>query len=430
VSGTGHWLQTDTSTQMHLGKHAQAGTLAATAGSTAVPAHPATPVRLLALVVLTATSFSAARVTGSLYLLSHEASVALVGLLMALFSLLPMLLALRTGRWLDATGPRRPLVTGGAIMALGLLLPAAMPFASAGLPLMAASALLIGGGFLYVQMALQHLIGLRAAPDQRAAAFSHLALCFSLSGVIAPVLAGLLIDEFGHRGTYIAVLTLMLGMLPALLGRPDSAAGISHPAPAVRPRTMDLLRLPSLRRILLASALVSMSWDLQAFMLPVYGTRIGMPASQIGLILGCFAVATLLIRLAMPWLVRRWREWQLLAFTLLTAALAFGLMPWASTPLSMAACTFLLGLGLGCAQPNVMSLLHSASPAGRAGEVLGLRTAMMNASHVFLPLLFGTLGAVAGPGPVFWSAAAMLAAGGWMCAARHWPRRTLQTPDD
>ena len=38
------------------------------------------------------------------------------------------------------------------------------------------------------------------------------------------------------------------------------------------------------------------------------------------------------------------------------------------------ALSFLLGLGLGCAQPIIMSLLYEASPPGRQGEAVGLRT--------------------------------------------------------
>jgi hypothetical protein len=73
----------------------------------------------------------------------------------------------------------------------------------------------------------------------------------------------------------------------------------------------------------------------------------------------------------------------------------------------------LLGLGLGAAQPNVMSLLHDRSPAGRIGEALGVRTTIMNTSHVVLPLVFGAFGSVVGAGPAFWLMAIVLGAGSW-----------------
>jgi cyanate permease len=147
-------------------------------------------------------------------------------------------------------------------------------------------------------------------------------------------------------------------------------------------------------------------------MVPVYGTRVGLSASQIGLVLGSFAAATFVIRLAMPALSRSFSEWQVLTFTLFTGAAAFALIPFFSTLPPLMACTFLLGLGLGAAQPNVMSLVHSRTPAGRVGEALGLRTTIMNGSHVVLPLVFGAFGAVVGAGVAFWLMAAVLGVGG------------------
>jgi MFS family permease len=147
-------------------------------------------------------------------------------------------------------------------------------------------------------------------------------------------------------------------------------------------------------------------------MMPVHGTAVGLSASEIGLVLGSFAVATFVIRLAMPALSRRFREWEVLIFTLFTGALAFALMPWFSSFVPLAACAFLLGLGLGAAQPNVMSLLHGRTPEGRVGEALGLRTTLMNSSHVLLPLVFGAAGSLLGARVVFLLMAAALLAGG------------------
>ena len=57
--------------------------------------------RIIGFVVLTHSAFAAARVTSSLYALSNKASPFTVGVLMALFALVPALLAVRAGRWLD-----------------------------------------------------------------------------------------------------------------------------------------------------------------------------------------------------------------------------------------------------------------------------------------------------------------------------------------
>jgi sugar phosphate permease len=99
-------------------------------------------------------------------------------------------------------------------------------------------------------------------------------------------------------------------------------------------------------------------------------------------------------------------------FTLVTSGVAYGLMPLFSAVAPLMAVMFLLGLGLGAAQPNVMSLLHHRSPTGRIGEALGLRTTMINASSATLPLVFGAVGSVVGPPAVFAAMAVLLGGGG------------------
>ncbi len=376
---------------------------------------------IMVFIVLTHTSFGAARLTGTLYALSNKASAFTVGVQMALFALVPALLAVQAGRWLDVTGPFRPLLLGVCLMTAGALLPAAFPFEVADIaPLLVASALL-GTGFMYVQITAQHVVGTLADPQNRPAAFSMLALAFSTSGLIAPVASGFLIDSIGHRATLGAIfllLTVGLAMLlaqRARLPKPDAQR-----RDAASNNAFDLFRVREVRHVLIVSGMISMAWDLQTFLIPVYGTRVGLTASEIGIVIGAFAAATFVIRLAMPTLSRRFREWQVLVFTLVTSGVAYGLMPLFSSVAPLMAVMFLLGLGLGAAQPNVMSLLHEKSPEGRVGEALGLRAILMNSSHIVLPLVIGAFGTVLGTGPAFWLMAGTLVSGGW--SARRWDR--------
>jgi predicted MFS family arabinose efflux permease len=210
----------------------------------------------------------------------------------------------------------------------------------------------------------------------------------------------------------LALIWINRSLLPAREGTP------SRPEPL---HPLELLKHTELRHVLIVSALISMSWDLQIFMMPVQGTRIGLSAAQIGFVLGSFSAATFTIRLAMPWLSRHFSEWQVLTFTLFVTTLAFALFPFFTSLAPLITVAFLLGLGLGAAQPNVMSLLHSRSPAGRVGEALGLRTTVMNSSHVVLPLVFGAFGSVLGPAAMFWVMAAIAGTGGG--AAVRWRRQ-------
>lgn len=368
--------------------------------------------RIIVIAVLAHLSLSAARLTGSLYALAQGASTFTVGVVIALFALVPMLLAVRTGRWLDAVGSRKPLTLGTAMILGGVTLPALFPYQVADIgPLLVASAL-IGTGSLFVQMTAQHLVGHRSAPGNRAADFSWLALGFSVSGLLGPVASGLLIDSVGHRLTYVAMIGVAVAQAVVLwLNRRHLTSHHAPLEPAAPAPMFDLFRHRGVRDVLIATGLITMAWDLQSFLVPIHGTLAGLSAAQVGFALGCFSLATFVIRLAMPWLSRSFNEWQVLTFTLAASTLAFALMPLSTSLAPLLAVMFLLGLGLGAAQPNVMALLHERAPAGRVGEALGLRVAIINSSSVVLPLVFGAAGAVAGAAAAFWGMAVMLAAG-------------------
>ncbi|MFN0314128.1 MAG: MFS transporter [Burkholderiales bacterium] len=377
--------------------------------------------RIIALAVLTHMAFVASRMTGSLYALANKASTFTVGVVMALFALVPMLIAVRAGRWLDVVGPWRPTLVGVLLMLGGMLLPAAFPYATSDVAPLLVAAAMIGTGATLVMLAIQQIVGERADPNRRAAAFSWLAMGASIAGFTGPVVSGLLIDGFGHRATFavlVVVVLLALGLLWLNRGLfPEHKHQGSAPEPM---HPFELLKHKELRRVLITTGLISMSWDLMTFVVPVHGTHVGLSASQVGFVLGAFSAATFSVRLAMPWLSRHFSEWQVLTYTLLNTSLGFALFPLFSSlaPLMMVA--FLLGCGLGSAQPNVMSLLHARSPEGRVGEALGVRTTIMNSSHVVLPLMFGAFGSVLGASAMLWAMAAVVAGGG--AAALRWRR--------
>ena len=216
--------------------------------------------RIIAFVVLTHTAFGAARVTASLYALSNKASPFTVGVLLALYALVPALLAVRAGRWLDQVGPFRPLLLGTVMMTVGATLPAAFPYATADVaPLLVASALL-GTGFMYVQMTMQNLVGIMSEPGSRPAAFSMLALGFSTSGLIAPVASGFLIDSVGHRITFALIFLLMIVERRNLDFAARTIAGTASARGAAESRNpFDLLRFPAVRNVLIVSGMISMS---------------------------------------------------------------------------------------------------------------------------------------------------------------------------
>jgi predicted MFS family arabinose efflux permease len=369
--------------------------------------RPARLALLVAITVFAHAAFNGSRVTVSLYALSLQSSPLTVGLLISLYSVLPMLLSVAAGRMIDRVGTLRPLVASSVALAAGVGLPALSP----GLPALYLACTVIGVAFMVFHIAIQNAVASISAPEQRAVNFSWLALGFSISGFLGPTTAGLAIDGAGHRATF-AILAVP-ALVPALaiaFAKPRLPRVHAGSAPGGHLR--DLVGDRELRRVFVVTGILAMAWDLFYFVMPIYGTSIGLSASTIGGILGSFAAATFVVRLLLPWFARRLPEWGLVSATLFVACAAYALFPLVRTVPLIAAIAFLLGLGLGASQPSMMSLIQRSTPPGRLGESLGVRTMVMNASHTLLPLLFGGVGTALGMGPAFWAMALVLGGAG------------------
>ena len=359
-------------------------------------------------------AFVGSRMTSALFALELGASPFEVGMVMALFAALPMLLSLLAGRLIDRSGPRRPLLAAFAALACG----GALPFLFPRLETLYFSSTILGVGFMFVHIGMNSVIGAHGRPQDRPLNFSWLALSFSISGSLGPLIAGFAIDGLGHGAALALMTAFPVAALLLLWTRRRPLPRPVRPPAAGKHHVLDLFRVPALRRTFLVSGTMAMGWDLYAFLMPLYSARIGLGAVTIGFIMATFAVATLVVRLAMPMVIRRVRQWHIITASLLVAGASYLLFPLVQSAPLLMAISFMLGLGLGCAQPVIMSLLYEAAPEGRQGEAVGIRTTMINASQTFIPLGSGALSLALGMAPVFWMLAVTFLGAGWYARKR------------
>ena len=95
---------------------------------------------VFAIVLCNMTSFRGSKVLVSLFAIQLGASQFYIGILVALYSLFPMLLALYAGKLSDRLGVRYPMMVGSIGLALGLSVPYFFPALTA----LYASAALVG----------------------------------------------------------------------------------------------------------------------------------------------------------------------------------------------------------------------------------------------------------------------------------------------
>lgn len=342
------------------------------------------------------------RMAAPLLALRQGYSPATVGLLLALFAFVQLFLALPAGRYADRNELRRPVVICIGASVLGAALPALWP----AFPMLLLAAMLTGAGTGTTVITLQrHAARMASTPTQLKQVFGWMAIAPSIANFVGPLLAGLMIDYAGFRACFatMAVLALLAWLLvritpelPRREKRVEREEGSSW----------SLLAEPRMRLLMLVSWVLSTCWDVHTFVLPLLGHERGLSASVIGTILAGFAVAATAVRLLMPLIAARVREWAVIGAAMLSTAAVYAVYPLMESALAMGICSVLLGLSLGSVQPMVLSSLHTITPAHRQGEALGLRMMSVNLSSIVAPLVFGVVGSIVGVASVFWAVGA------------------------
>ena len=362
------------------------------------------------------------RLTVLLYAVHLGASPATVGVLTALFSVLGITTSVATGRWIDRVGPRNPMLWTALLMAAG----GALPFVWDHMAALFILALTVGTAYNVYFTGQQIQIGRYGEADDRVGNFAFYMQAFAMASFIAPLITGFAIDEIGYAWTFLmfAAFPLVPATVIALdkldLSKPAGSDGENaETGKKKKGSVLDLMRLPDLRRIFIAALLIHIGWNLYTFLTPIYGTSIHLSASQIGIILSTFSLASVIVRAAAPALSRHLTPWQVMILALVVTATGLIASPFFTSMTMLMILAFWLGLGLGVGAPISMALIYEASPPDRIGEVLGLRLSLNNAMQTVVPLAAGAIGAALGVGPVFWTLAAMMVIGAW-AARRQW----------
>ena len=153
--------------------------------------------------------------------------------------------------------------------------------------------------------------------------------------------------------TTLGLLALVGGVLPA--AKPRAAKVETTRASFVDSR---------IARIIATSSLVQVGQDPFAFALPIYGYAIGLSASAIGSILASYAVASFVVRILMPRLIRDLGEQELLACAFYLTAINSPIGPFLDNAVALAVVSFVFGFGMGCGLPVTTMMMFGLSEEG------------------------------------------------------------------
>ena len=364
---------------------------------------------VIATLIAVHASMAVTRVAASLWVLDQGYGEWTVGVLLSLFAVAPIALSLWAGQLADRHGFHRPVGIGAALALAGAL--ASLLWQN--LWSIAFACLLCGGAVSVAAVAIQREAGLMAEdPAELKRVFSWVALGPALSNALAPVAAGLLIDHWSFRAAFGLAVLLPILCWGLALRVPRHAPRGPHEQGQARP-AWDLLRRPALRHLLLLNVVLSACWDSHSFVVPVVGHARGLSASSIGLVLGSFAVAATVVRLAIVRWARHLDELTALRGAMLLATVMLAAYAWLPGTLGLMIGSAILGTALGSVQPMILATLHQVTPPARHGQALGLRMLATNGATIAMPLGFGLLASAAAVAAPMWLMAALLLAAQW-----------------
>ena len=323
-------------------------------------------------------------------LLSHNlgASAAEIGIITGIFSLLPFFLAIRIGKYVDRHGYKSIIIASSLVSFVGLLL----PFFISSIAGIYISQGVTGVAYTIYVVAGQTMAGMDADEGSRDASVMRFSIGMALGRFLGPVLGGFLSEEWGFPNAFLFLgAGCMIAMLFAFLVVENKAEKEEEQDKVLSNTegTLGLLKDSAFRKILLIGVLILFGKDMYAAFFPLLGLEFGLSNSMIGIIISINAVAGILIRWSMPYLLERFSKANIIIASILLSGICTFAIPFFSGWVVLAILSFLLGIGLGVGQPLSISATIQYLPKERVGEGLGLRLSANRLTQLAAPIIVG-----------------------------------------
>ncbi|WP_225210446.1 MFS transporter [Brevibacterium gallinarum] len=391
---------------------------------------------LVAAAVCTQTGVYLLRPVTTYKLIDLGAGATSVGLVTAIYALVPLVAALALGRLSDRTTRLRLMVLVGALILVagGVLLALAQS-----LVLVAVANAILGIGHLVFTIAGQSSIARYARADQLDFGFGWFTAAYSAGQMIGPLGVTLLLGSQAATRTGEVSLALWLGAIitagavplmffssrafqPRQQGStgPEAGERTADPQPETdapdttepeKARVRSILSNGDIRAAMLSSLALLAVLDILVAFLPLVGEEHGVAPAWIGVLLAVRGVSSIISRVFLPYFSHRFDRRLLVFVSVLGAGLSLIFPPIVLDWMWLAALLMLIsGFFLGLGQPLTMALITSSVPSAWRGSALAMRLMGNRIGQVAMPLIAGVIAAPAGPAAAIWCGSALLLA--------------------
>ncbi|MFF5986247.1 MFS transporter [Prauserella flavalba] len=367
---------------------------------------------LCVVTALSQAAFNAARMLVSYRALGLGADGVALGVIAALFSLLPLVVAVHVGRAVDNGHPAGMLRAGVLLTAASLIVIAL----SGDLVVLGIGNALLGFGQILVVVAAQGFIPLLSEPYELDKRFAGWSLAVSIGQTVGLPVAGLVSSASSAEAEGVATTGAVLALAGLVaLAAPSSLLlpvprRVNGKAPSQEP-TQSVLTMLGIRGMcpaVFSSLVVLTSMDVLSAFLPVLGEEYGFSVLLVTVLLMLRTGSSIVSRAFLPALLRVVsRRWLLLSATL-CSALPMSLLPLAHQPVLMGILLVIVGFFWGIGQPLTMTWVVTLVSQRSRASALSLRLTGNRLGQVLVPLGAGAIAGSAGVASVFVVTGALL----------------------
>lgn len=349
---------------------------------------------LLCHLVITHALVGIVRVTTSYRTVELGLSPFWTGGVAAGFALLPILFAVKIGRFIDRGNDAHAVWIGSALCLAPCFALWAWPLSG---PHLFAFTVVLGSGHMFLMAAHQVLTLRSATVEGRESALGYFMVANTLGQGLGPLIIGRLAGAATVPPTRplfaLSAALAAASCLISLLIRPASARATSESQYNVP--IASLVRQKGVLGILIASAMAVTAGDLLVVYLPLLGAERKIDAHHVGQLLMTRSIAALGARLAYARLVNAVGRPRLMVASMTLAGLAFAAL--AIPRLNLMYITVLpIGIGLGIASTLTISGLVDTVSTEARGTALTLRLAGNRLGLMSLPVLAGIVTSAVG----------------------------------
>ena len=366
-------------------------------------------VPLLMTALLEQVTTSLVRVTTSYRVLELGLSEVWLGIITAAFAILPMVLAVTVGRFIDRGNEVPTAWIGGVLMVVASLgfwiwqtVPAILLFTA-----------ILGLGHLMLVISQQVLCTKAEGPGAMERMIGNYMVANAVGQGIGPVIVGWAGGSASIPPTSllfsIGIGCAALTLASALLFRQGTPRaprpGDTKPLPV-----REIASIPGIRVIFLLSIVTVAAQDLVVVYLPILGAERGMSVDVVGALLATRAVASMASRFLFARLNEALGRWQLLVLSTFAGAFAYLIIALPLPLWLMHVAIASAGFALGVSVTGSIATLLALATAEARGTANSLRMLGNRVGQFIIPMMAGLVAAASGTVTIFLALGISLAA--------------------